>query len=217
MVDSHYPTRLVGPCPTEGCLTHRIPEAKRLATQRRSTLHSKWLTLTLALTPSGCFVDTESPCRENEVFDETGMVCACEEGYALTVDGCTKCGKNQVVQAGACVCEEGYSKSGDTCTKMEAPAPTTAVDGGADATPDTDPENDLAQLSAEGEGTACTGDDQCSAFPDAKSCDAFVMACSIKNCSLSPDNCPDEYACCDVSAFAPGAPNVCIKGGCPTF
>lgn len=200
-------------------MTQTTSEPTRSQTRRFTQL----LPLALGLLPGACFIDTDNPCRENEVFDETGMVCACEKGYGMTPDGCVKCGKHEVPDATGCVCEEGYAKSGtDTaCTKVEAPPPAASsgdlagADGGAESAEPTG--GGTNKLSAEGEGTACTGDEECSAFPDAKSCDAFVMACSIKNCTIDPNNCPDEYVCCDVSAFAPGAPNVCIKGGCPTF
>lgn len=191
----------------------------------KRSLSRRMLSVALGLLPSACFVDADNPCRDNEVLDETAYVCACPSNYALTPDGCVKCGKHEVPSGAMCACEEGYAKADpeSACKKVEAPppAPPPADTGDAGGAPAASSESGEpaapAKLSAEGEGTACTADDQCSAFPDAKSCDAFVMACSIKNCTIEPDNCPDEYACCDVTAFAPGAPNVCIKGGCPSF
>lgn len=169
--------------------------------------------IALGLTPSACLIDTDNPCRDNEVFDEVTFVCACRDGYALTADGCTKCGKHEVVSGSACVCEPGYAKAGtDTaCKEVEQTAPPTG-DAGSDPTSS---EPELTKLSAEGEGTPCEGDATCADFPDANVCDTFVGTCSIKNCSLDPNNCPDTYLCCDVSAFAPGAPPVCIKDACP--
>lgn len=169
--------------------------------------------IALGLVPSACLIDTDDPCRDNEVFDEVTFVCACRDGYALTPDGCTKCGKHEVVSGNACVCKSGYAKAGtdSTCKEVEEPAPPTGDAGSDPASSDAEP----TQLSAEGEGTACTSDAACANFPDANVCDTFIGACSIKNCSIDPDNCPDTYLCCDVSAFAPGAPNVCIKDACP--
>ncbi len=176
---------------------------------------TRTISVALGLVPSACLIDADNPCRDNEVLHEVTFVCMCRDGYALSPDGCTKCGRNEVAQGGACACRPGYAKLGAdaTCTEVEQPGP--ATDAGSDAAiPDEAPP---PRLSAEGEGTACTSDDQCSAFPDATSCDAFVKMCSIKDCSIDPNNCPEGYACCDVSVFAPGAPNVCIREACPVF
>lgn len=177
--------------------------------------------MTFGLAPAACFVDADNPCRGNEVFDKTTYVCGCPAGHALTPDGCVKCGKHEVVTNGACACEDGYAKaSADaTCTKVEAPPPPPPVsgDGGAGTEPagSTEPSSDVPQkLSAEGEGELCESSATCAQYPDAKSCSPFGT-CSIENCVIDPNNCPDQYLCCDVTAFAPGAPNVCIKDACP--
>ncbi len=172
------------------------------------------ISVALGLVSSACLVDTNKPCGDNEVLHEVTFVCMCLPGYALSQDGCVKCGKNEIVQGNGCVCGPGYTKSGADarCIEVDEPEP---ADAGGDTT--SPPPTEPTRLSPEGEGSSCQTDEQCSAFPDATDCDDFFFVCSIKNCSLDPNNCPDGYACCDVSVFAPGAPNVCIRDACPVF
>lgn len=152
----------------------------------------------------GCLYDAEDRCEGVEVYDESSQLCLCPKGYALTPEGCDKCGKNEIVGASACECAAGFSRSGatDSCEEAEPPP---AGDAGSASD---------GRLSAEGEGDVCDTDTDCTG-PDANFCDPMFKTCSITGCSLETNNCPDAYACCDVSAFAPGAPPVCIRDACP--
>jgi hypothetical protein len=141
---------------------------------------------------------------------------------ACIVDEGARCGDDRILgEQETCVCPPGTADSAKdkTCqpiiiTDAGAPEPErdAAVEDGAAA--DAGQEDGAAMPT--GIGTPCSSHADCASF-DATYCESFQShQCLIEGCAVSPDDCPTDYECCDLSSF--GLENtLCVPDGqCPT-
>ena len=186
-----------------------------------------------------CLYDADNPCGDNQSLDEAFGVCLCEEGYAMTAEGCVACGKNEVAGPAGCGCKSGYERdSKGVCRKNETPPPpppepicdADAGDAGCEDSPeiedgpcqsDEDCEDGQSCKVASGvcmspptgAGEACESDDDC-AGTDATYCDPYFKVCVVQGCSLEPDDCFVGFECCDLSEFGVAQPLCVMEGFC---
>jgi hypothetical protein len=165
-----------------------------------------------------------APCGANEVTDLTGA-CICDAGFARTspqeacaaitsgpgasCNASTPCSDPSFSYCRAAEGTEGY------CTSQ---ACTTSANCSTGYTCDLAASPSFCARPPTGLGNPCTSDADC-AGNDATYCDLFVTkGCLVQGCSLSPDNCPEGYECCDLSAYMIPKP-LCVSialGGCVT-
>lgn len=110
--------------------------------------------------------------------------------------GCTpsdseRCGEGFTYQDGMCQPADDAGSADDTDS---------AEDDGGDG-------GDLPT----GMGEICAGDEDCADYE----ADYCLMqpgddegVCTVQNCSVDPDDCPDGYLCCDFTI--PSVPNFCV-------
>ncbi len=116
--------------------------------------------------------------------------------------GCTpeddeRCGKGQTYNSETGACQLPPDTATDDTDTSEEPGGSDA--GGSDAGGDSSTDEDAMP---EGFGSSCTENgSECDDFPEANYCawdpinqDGF---CSIKDCEVGDDLCPENYACCD--------------------
>lgn len=81
---------------------------------------ASFVLLASGLMLTGCLVDSEDRCGENQTF--AGIYCVCEEGTIPLADGsgCQKCGEHETPSNGMCVCEPGYVRASadSACTEQ---------------------------------------------------------------------------------------------------
>ena len=119
------------------------------------------------------------------------VICA-----ALCTAGCTpsdseRCGDDFTYQDGMCQADGDTDSSSDTGSGDDG-----GVDGGDDL--------------PTGMGEVCAGEEDCAGYE----ADYCLMqpgddegVCTVQDCSVDPDDCPDGYICCDFSI--PAVPNFC--------
>lgn len=157
-----------------------------------------------AMLATACLFDPDDRCGEGQVYSEESDVCVCENGLALTADGCVKCGRNEVAGAAGCECKPGYARVDNACRRAPAMPDPGDADGGAEPEPS-------APMSALGK--PCSGPADC-AGTDAEYCDALVtMSCLIMGCEIGGSDCPPGYDCLDLSMLGASAP-VCAAAVC---
>jgi hypothetical protein len=132
-----------------------------------------------------------------------------------------KFAKPVLMIAGACVivsctvgedkCGKGFVEKMGACAKASASGGRTSVaptDANLDAVGDGDKTQSVSGLY-----------DSCEIQPDCAGKDANYCAmdptngigfCTIKDCTVSPDNCPKEYKCCQLPK-AINYPNLCLS------
>jgi hypothetical protein len=68
---------------------------------------------------SGCLVDPDRPCGDDQTPDAGS--CQCEDGYGLVDNRCVACGEHEVGSAEGCGCEDGYVRpvADGACEKAE--------------------------------------------------------------------------------------------------
>jgi hypothetical protein len=194
---------------------------------------SVWL---LALACSGCLVDADEPCSENEVVLKADFAgCVCADGAILNAErnGCTRCGENERVLDGACACADGYARStiGGACTAASLGSPCSASAPCA---------GDYPYCAAGGYCTrsGCAASAECPASyacelgqtppycsrppagqgascdPSRNSADCTGEAdyCAMGSCVVSgcatTKSCHGDWVCCDFSAF--GLKDLCV-------
>ncbi len=120
---------------------------------------------------TGCLYDADNRCDPGQTYDAEAGLCVCAAGTnTVTGDhGCVPCAEHEVATDDTCQCADGYSRanSGAAC-----------------------------EIMAQGQGDACTKDDDCSANPAFKSCqlDGDSGYCTNDGCATS-DDCVGGYAC----------------------
>lgn len=168
---------------------------------------------TVAVFAASCIIDTDAPCGEGLIEAKDGTkLCRCPEGDAITPEGCVTCGDNEVVGAAGCDCDMGYERVTPEAECTEIPPPP-MMDADAGLTDDMTLTSGGGSLPSDGLGDACTGPADC-AGKGANYCESFMlMQCIVSGCDLANNNCPDTYACCDLSMFGVVEP-LCLPGGC---
>lgn len=135
-------------------------------------------------------------------------------GVGCVGSGDDRCGERQVLQDEACVCAPGFALDGRTCVPVIEPADAGSVDAGTiDAGAVDSGEADAGvQVFLE---QPCTGHDECG--PDAPFCDTFYYdMCVISGCTVSPDDCPSGWECCDFTSFGLDEQICVYADACPT-
>jgi hypothetical protein len=133
------------------------------AHSRRRT--AAWLAL--GALASGCVLDSDDLCSENQVIWGDDQRCVCAEGTAYTPDGCVACSANESSSAAGCVCVMGYARPapGEACQEIPA-----------------------------GIGDVCSGDAECgNPYPHCQIANG-VGYCTSQDCSGAGD-CGAGYSC----------------------
>lgn len=123
----------------------------------------------------------------------------------LWISGCLgdRCDPGQILTNGQCV-----------ATSDALPPDSGQGDLGA-STPDAGGAGDMGagDTVAQNLGQACVKSEDC----DGVASFCVVMPgqttgyCTIKDCTITPNDCPKGYTCMDISSYVPGIPNLCIK------
>ncbi|GEM_PF-552926 len=167
-----------------------------------------------------------SACGENETTGATGA-CECAAGYGRTSpqDPCTPldAGLGVTCDAQATPCKDTtYSYCAVTagtagyCTSQGC---TASTDCPTDHTCDLSGSPSFCRRPPTGLGKTCTSDADCAGL-DAAFCETFrSYSCLVLGCSLTPDNCPTGYECCDFTQTLGIPKPICVAsalGGCPS-
>lgn len=120
-------------------------------------------------------------------------------------------------------CDEGMSYVQGACEPPGTDAGG-AADAGSDAAPDalvSDDDSGTADAGgndagcpvddALGESCQVDGDCACGAPYCAKMPGQSAGYCTVRDCNLMPDNCPDGYQCFDLSVFSAALPKACLE------
>ncbi len=165
-------------------------------------------------------------CGENETTGATGA-CECMTGFGRTTpqDPCvrfTALGLECDTQANPCTdatfnyCHAASGTQG-YCTTQGCTSSDECLGGYTCSTAISPSYCHQPGSAAVGLGKACTSDADC-AGTEATYCDLMLThACLVQGCSLTADNCPTGYECCDMSALMVPQP-LCLSiplGGCP--
>lgn len=207
---------------------------------------ARWQLLPAALALwAGCIVDSDNPCRENEIKLEGDIAgCLCAPGAVPNADGsgCVLCGANEVVKSGKCECDVGFARAGDgSCLRSELGAacgatmacgsefPFCAPGGyctkqgctsssecvGSGYWCDTSTSPSVCTRPPTGLGKSCMTSADC-AGQEANTC--AQMTCAVGGCATTV-KCFADTVCCDFTAFGIG--DICIPptslaaGKCP--
>jgi len=117
-------------------------------------------------------------------------LCSALVTWSCTPEDSERCGDDYTYQDGMC------QPLGDTDSSSDSDTDDAGADGG-DELPS-------------GMGEVCAGEEDCAGY-EADYC-LIQMGeeegvCTIQDCSVDPDDCPDGYLCCDFSI--PSVPNFC--------
>jgi len=111
-------------------------------------------------------------------------------------------------------CDPGQVLVGGQCLPDDQPPDGANNRGHVDAA-GTDLESSDAshEGAADNFGASCREHEQCVGSADF----CVVMPgnttgyCTFKDCTITPNSCPEGYTCMDISLYVPGKPNLCIQ------
>jgi hypothetical protein len=184
---------------------------------------------------SGCLVDSDQPCGDNEQkLDADFGGCECVANAVLDADkgGCSLCGANEEVQQGACACKAGFARpaEGAACVASQQGAACSSASGCSGEYPYCAPQGYctkspcITDQDCSVGGYACetgatpaycsrppTGQGKaCGGPADCMGLEASLCmsgSCLVSECKTST-RCHGSWVCCDFSAF--GMADVCV-------
>lgn len=162
--------------------------------------------------PTGCV-----ECGENQIVQ--GTQCVCDEGYVMGANG--KCeeiaGSGGATSTGTTSAAGAGGDDGTTTTSTTGSMPECTVN---DDCPAPAAFGDPALICDAGAcrqptgwGTPCSADGGECAGLEAGHCDTYQMACTIANCSNTPNTCPSGFDCCDFTGVPGFDALMCIPAG----
>ncbi len=101
-----------------------------------------------------CSFDSDARCGPGQEYSEEFDLCLCASGYAISEDGCEKCGRNEEPGPVGCQCKEGYELVDDEC---EAEDDSDDDPTGDDADDDDSDDDDSLPMDAGGPATSLEG------------------------------------------------------------
>lgn len=158
-----------------------------------------------ALLLGSCVFDPNARCGEHMEEFGDAVKCVCTDGYAMTDEGCVKCGRNETPTPNGCQCDDGFERASDGRCRR-APQDDACSDDAASC-------GSEAPATPTGVGQTCSSDADC-ADTDATFCETFMShTCLVQGCS-GDEGCYAGAECCDLSRF--GMPTLCVpEGSCP--
>lgn len=160
---------------------------------------------------TGCLVDTDKPCDDNEVeVDGEGTItgCVCAPGAVPNEDGhgCSPCGAHEEAMSGVCVCEEGYERA-------NARAECEEIGDAGSMMDDEDAGEEPMSSEPTGIGEDCDTAADCAEY-DATFCQNLQEPhqCLLQGCAVGDVVCPETQVCCvvDVLPQLAAANGLCV-------